>query len=43
MSEILDCRDMTEEEKKEYYKKEEPVKLESNKNIITIESMSNLK
>ena len=42
MIEILDCRDMTEEEKKEYSKKE-PVKLESNKNIITIESMSNLK
>lgn len=43
MIEILDYRDMTEEEKKEYSKKEEPVKLESNKNIITIESMSNLK
>ena len=43
MIDISDFRAMTEEEKKEYSKKEEPVKLESNKNIITIESMSNLK
>ena len=39
MIEILDCRDMTEEEKKEYSKKEEPVKLEYNKNIIDRKSV----
>lgn len=43
MIEILECRDMTEEEKQKYLQKEKPIKLESNKNMITIESMENLK
>jgi len=43
MIEILESRDMTEEEKQKYSQKENPIKLESNKNMISIESMENLK
>ena len=40
MIEIIESRDMTEEEKKEYLlHKEEDIELKSNKNYISIESV----
>lgn len=44
MIEILDCRDMSEEEKKEYLSHNEEVrKLDTNKKYISIESIEKLK